>query len=130
MPRPAFLLIAPLLLASCQSQPPPAAPASSVPQVSLRSPAALASEGRAFAEARCSACHAVAARGISPNPDSPPFEAIANTPGLTAETLRAWLGNAHDFPAEMYFAIEPADIDDLVAYIVTLERADYIPPIE
>lgn len=85
--------------------------------------------GRAFAEGRCARCHGVIAGSVSPNPDSPPFEAIANTPGLTPESLHAWLSNAHDFPAEMYFALEPGDVDDLVAYMVTLRRADYEPPV-
>lgn len=103
---------------------PPATTATEVPG------ATPVERGLAFAEYRCAACHAVAPGEVSSNPDSPTFEMVANTPGLSEESLSSWLHNSHDFPAEMYFAIADENIDDLVAYMLTLRRADYKPPIQ
>ncbi|MEN9718544.1 MAG: hypothetical protein RIQ99_1422 [Pseudomonadota bacterium] len=85
--------------------------------------------GRVFAEAHCAACHAIEPNGSSPNPESPPFEAVANTRGLTAATLAQFLRDSHNYPGQMNFTIDRAKIDDLAAYIVTLKRADYRPAI-
>lgn len=85
--------------------------------------------GKAFAEAHCTACHAITPNGTSPNPESPPFEAVVNTSGLTADTLARFLRDSHNFPGAMAFEIDRAKIDDLTAYMVTLKRADYHPEI-
>ena len=85
--------------------------------------------GRAIAEARCAACHAVTANGTSPNPESPGFEDIANRQGLTSATLRQYLRDAHNYPEAMQFRIDRGQVRDLSAYIVTLKRADYKPAI-
>jgi len=91
--------------------------------------AASQQRGKAFAEAHCAACHAITPNGTSPNPESPPFEAVVNTTGLTADTLAQFLRDSHNFPGAMAFAIDRAKIDDLAAYMVTLKRADYHPEI-
>lgn len=85
--------------------------------------------GRAVAEARCAACHAVAANSASPNPESPGFEDIANRKGLTSATLRQYLRNAHNYPDAMQFKLDRGQVRDLSAYIVTLKRSDYKPAI-
>lgn len=103
-----------------------------VPAPSATAPAPLspsAQRGLAFAKANCSGCHAVEGNGASPNADAPAFVAIANMPDLTGETLRQYLRDSHNFPAAMNFAVEPAQIDDLADYVVTLKRADYKPDI-
>lgn len=87
---------------------------------------AARSDGLAFAQRHCAACHAIDA-GISPRPEAPSFEAVINTPGLTAETLRPWLRNSHNFPAIMNFEIAPDQIDALAAYMLTLRSPDYKP---
>lgn len=84
-------------------------------------------QGREFALANCSSCHAVVRGELSPNPQSPPFEAVANRPGLTAETLVPWLNNSHFFPDIMNFDIEPGQVENLASYMLTLQHEDYRP---
>ena len=94
-------------------------------------PALTAKEkrGRAFAQAHCAACHGIGAGAISPNPESPSFEAVVNTGGLTAGTLETFLRDSHNFPGAMAFQIAAAKVSDLTAYMVTLKRPDYRPEI-
>lgn len=87
-------------------------------------------QGLAFAKAHCAACHDVTGEQTSPNPQAPQFNAIANTRGLTDKTLTSWLSDSHNYPELMDFEIEDKDIDDLAAYILTLQSADYKPPIQ
>lgn len=98
------------------------------PDTAHRSDAPPSARGLAFAQAHCSTCHAVET-GSSPRPEAPTFAAIINTPELTADTLRPWLGNSHNFPEMMNFAIAPEQIDDLAAYMLTLKDPAYKPPI-
>lgn len=90
---------------------------------------ASAKRGLDFATVRCSGCHAVRANQGSPNPESPPFEAVANQPGLTVTTLRQFLRDSHNYPAAMNFKIDRAMINDLANYIVTLKSDSYRPGI-
>lgn len=89
--------------------------------------AADAERGLAFAQQRCSGCHAVVENRASPEPEAPSFEEIANRPGVTATTLREFLRDSHNFPQAMNFRVEPAGIADLAAYVETLRKADYRP---
>jgi len=89
---------------------------------------APAARGLAFAQANCAVCHAVQT-GTSPNAEAPAFAQVINTPGLTADTLRPWLRDSHNFPEVMNFAIAPEQIDDLAAYLMTLKDPAYRPPI-
>lgn len=88
-----------------------------------------ATRGLAFAGMYCSACHAVNT-GNSREPAAPPFEAVVNVPGLTAETLKSWLRDSHNYPEVMNFEIAAAQIDDLSSYMLTLQHPDYRPPIQ
>jgi len=83
----------------------------------------------AYAQASCGGCHAVGRRSVSPNPQAPPFAAIVNQEGLTRNTLAAWLRNAHNYPDEMKFSLEPRQVDELVAYMLTLRDPNYRPGI-
>jgi mono/diheme cytochrome c family protein len=83
--------------------------------------------GHAFAEAHCTACHAITANGSSPNPEAPPWDDIANRPGVTAGTLAEFLADAHNYPAAMDFTVERRAIGDLAAYMLTLRRPGYKP---
>jgi mono/diheme cytochrome c family protein len=105
------------LLAACQPAAPPetATPAARDP-------------GLAFAQGSCGGCHAVERRQLSPNPEAPPFPAIVNQPGLTRDTLGAWLRDAHNYPEEMEFYLEGPEVEALVGYMLTL-RGDYRPAI-
>lgn len=78
--------------------------------------------GLVYAEAACGACHAVAAgKNRSPNAKAPPFEAIANTPGMTPMALNVWLHTPihRDMP---YVLVEPDRVDALVEYVVSLRK--------
>ncbi|MEO0688847.1 MAG: hypothetical protein AAFY51_00975 [Pseudomonadota bacterium] len=75
----------------------------------------------------CGDCHAVQRPFQSPNPDAPSFEAIANSAGLTEETLSAWLLDAHNYPEQMDFELSEAEAREVADYLVTLQREDYTP---
>lgn len=83
----------------------------------------------AFVEASCGGCHSVERQGISPNPDAPPFAAIANQEGLNEATLETWLLDAHNYPEEMEFELEQPEVAGLVNYILTLRDPNYRPGI-
>lgn len=123
-----------LTISACSSGPKSKGPGANRPTPAQASAAASgsgqSSRGLAFAQANCSGCHAVTAGRGSPNPEAPPFEVVVNTQGLTAATLKPWLRNSHNFPTMMNFAIAADHIDDLAAYMTTLQRSDYTPPIQ
>jgi hypothetical protein len=98
-----------MLLAACTTTPEPAP------------------EPPAFVEAACGGCHAVQPPYLSPNPQAPSFESIANRIGVTRSTIRAWLVNAHNYPEQMDFDLEREHVDQTVDYMITLRRADYVP---
>src|SRR3546814_1024104 len=79
-------------------------------------------QGLAFSQEHCSACHAIDT-GISPKPEAPSFEAIINTPGLTARTLNPWLRNSHNFPEIMNFEI--ARSEEHTSELQSLMRISY-----
>lgn len=83
-----------------------------------------------MSEALCSGCHAVKPGEISSNPMSPTFEMIANSPGLTGETLSAYLRDSHNYPELMNFEVAEEDGDVLAAYIITLSSEEFTPPIQ
>ncbi|WAT19068.1 c-type cytochrome [Aurantiacibacter sp. MUD11] len=85
-------------------------------------------EGHALAQAACAGCHSVEPYGLSPNPDAPEWPVIANTPGLTRETLTTWLVEAHNYPEQMDFYLEEDEVELLVNYMLTLRREDFHPP--
>ena len=83
--------------------------------------------GLAFVQQHCASCHGVSANTISPNPESPSFEDVANKPGLTVATLRQFLSNSHNYPAAMNFTVDRARIRDIAAYMLTLRKPNYRP---
>ena len=73
----------------------------------------------------CASCHSVEATGAkSPNSSAPIWVDIANTPGMTAAALTVFLSTPHQKMPDLI--IPPANMQDLVAYILTLKR---LPPI-
>lgn len=120
MKSPTALLAAPpvllaALLSACQTGTPVAS-------------ASAAPDPPAFVEAACGGCHAVEPPFLSPNPASPTFEMIANTPGVTDDTLAKWLTDAHNYPEVMDFDLTEEQIGTVADYLVTLRRDDYVPP--
>ena len=117
MIKPVFLAALAVTLAACATAPGP------------KHLTAQQKRGQAFAKTHCAICHGIGRGDTSPNPESPPFEAVVNTIGLTAETLGTFLRDSHNYPGQMTFKIDAAKVDDLAAYMVTLKRADYHPEI-
>lgn len=111
------LLCLPLLLIGCQNL-----------QSAEPAPATVPPRGQALAQASCGGCHAVGLYGQSSNSNAPPFGAIANQEGLTAETLSSWLRGAHNYPREMDFQLGQREVDELVAYMLTLRDPNYRRP--
>jgi mono/diheme cytochrome c family protein len=76
-------------------------------------------KGLAYAQEICSTCHNVLRTDApSPNKQAPPFKKIANTPGMSVTALTVWSRTTH--PTMPNLVIAPEDMDDLIAYIVTL----------
>jgi mono/diheme cytochrome c family protein len=71
-------------------------------------------EGRRLAQQWCSACHGA-------SDAVPSLETIANRPGRTPYTLRAWLMEPH--PPMPNFSLPREQIDDLVAYLTSLAKS-------
>jgi len=100
------------------------APASTASQ--LRAPALIpiadigdARKGLLYAQQVCAGCHNVLQTdAASPNRQAPAFKTVANTPGMSITALTVWSRTSH--PTMPNLVIEPADMDDLIAYILSL----------
>ena len=76
--------------------------------------------GRVFARQVCSPCHAVTVvqasqRVMAIGPD---FQTIANTPGMTATALRAFLQTPH--PKMPNLILNPEQSADVIAFVLSL----------
>ena len=78
--------------------------------------------GRAFAAANCSRCHAIGPAGDSPLPKAPPFRMLHQRYPVEelSESLAEGIRTAH--PAMPEFRLDQSQIDDLIAYLKSLER--------
>lgn len=77
--------------------------------------------GAVYANKVCAACHAVLANEqISPLPQAPTFQSVADTPGMTEMALTVWLQSSH--PTMPNIVLEPDDLRNVVAYIRSLDR--------
>ncbi len=80
-----------------------------------------AEAGLAYARTICSECHAIQANDrLSPNPKSPPFAKIANTPGMTGAALNVILQTPHRNMPD--FIIPARERADVIAYILSLQK--------
>jgi tetratricopeptide (TPR) repeat protein len=80
-----------------------------------------ARKGVAYARRVCSGCHNIQATDApSPAKQAPPFRKIANTPGMSVTALTVWSRTAH--PTMPNLVIDPSDMDDLIAYILSLRE--------
>lgn len=77
-------------------------------------------KGLEYARAVCAECHAVE-RSVaqSPNREAPSFVTVAETRGMTAMAIRAWLQSAH--PTMPNLLVKAEDRDNLIAYILGLK---------
>jgi mono/diheme cytochrome c family protein len=84
--------------------------------------------GHTLAAGVCAACHSIEAGAAvvapSPNHDAPTFVSVANTPGMTATALTAFIYTPHHLMPDL--VIPPDDARDLIAYILSLKK---VPPI-
>jgi mono/diheme cytochrome c family protein len=79
-----------------------------------------ATRGLTYAQAHCAGCHAILFDDVvSPNPDSPAFKAVADTPGITRTALSVFLQSPH--PTMPNLILSGEDADDLIAYILSLK---------
>ena len=124
-----FALILAAMLAGCQSVAPAPVSASQAPasQTSAPTPPAPSTEIPNLVVAVCGDCHGVEPPFLSPNEDAPGFDAIANSAGLTGESLTAWLIDAHNYPELMEFALSEEEARAVAEYMVTLQSEDYVP---
>ena len=115
------MALASLLLAGCQSAGPVAAPAAGPSTASAGADAVPD-----YVTAICGECHAVKDNAVSPNPQAPGFADIANSPGLTRDTLVTFLSDAHNYPMQMDVDLVDEDIEVIADYMLTLRSDDYI----
>ncbi|MBG0808675.1 cytochrome c [Methylosinus sp. H3A] len=80
--------------------------------------------GRAIANANCSRCHAIGARGKSPNPASPPFRTLAKKYPLDnlEEALAEGIVVGHGGLDMPRFEFSPGQIEALLAYLTSIQR--------
>lgn len=78
-----------------------------------------------YVTAVCGDCHAVTDNAVSPNPQAPGFADIANSPGVTKETVVAFLSDAHNYPMQMDVDLDADDIEEIADYMMTLQSGDY-----
>lgn len=111
--RAAALVAALAWLGACANtpEPPPAAPT-----------AGNIAEGQRLAEINCASCHAIGTSGESPNPLSPPFRTFSrNYPVNRLEEAFAE-GILVGHPSMPEFRLEPAQIEDLLGYIQSIQE--------
>ena len=79
--------------------------------------------GLVYAKKACSECHAVEKGEVSPDIKAPNFSAIADSPGMTERALVVWLQSSHHATMPN-FIIAPDDLDNVVAYIMSLRATE------
>jgi cytochrome c len=87
---------------------------------------ALAQSGRAqrgltFAQTNCSQCHAIGRVGDSPLAEAPPFRTLHTRYPIEdlAEALAEGITTGH--PSMPQFQLDPAQINDLLAYLNSIQ---------
>jgi mono/diheme cytochrome c family protein len=82
-----------------------------------------AKTGQALAQKLCSGCHIVDSVAAASVPaDVPSFEAIANSPGQTMETIAGRIVIPH--PPMPQIQLTRLEIGDVAAYILSLRKAE------
>ena len=82
--------------------------------------------GRAFAQRNCATCHATGRTDASPYTPAPPFRTLHERYDVEAlaEALAEGIVVGHRGERQMpQFVLTPAQIDDLLAYLKSLEPA-------
>jgi cytochrome c len=81
-----------------------------------------AQRGEVFLRTNCGQCHAIGRFGDSPLPIAPPFRTLHERYPVEdlAEALAEGIITGH--PTMPEFQLDPAQINDVMAYLKTLER--------
>ncbi|MBM1171017.1 c-type cytochrome [Microvirga arabica] len=94
--------------------------------LALGSSAVLAQSGRVqrgftFAQTNCSQCHAIGRFGDSPIPEAPPFRTLHTLYPIEdlAEAFAEGITTGH--PSMPQFELDPAQINDLLAYLNSIQ---------
>ena len=119
-------ICAAFVLTACQ----PASPVAEAGQPAARTAAVTSGHAAPLPKViarSCQGCHAVRLHLPSPHPAAPGFADIANLEGLTRSTFAAFLREAHNYPEEMKMTLTPQEVEDIVAYVLTLRRPNYRP---
>lgn len=106
--------------AACSAVQPAAPPSSSWP-TAADGPAPAAERGRQLAEAACSGCHSTGAAGPSPMAAAPPFRQVVHRYPLDRLEAAFAEGLVTSHPAMPAFVFRASEIDDLVAWLETVE---------
>jgi mono/diheme cytochrome c family protein len=109
-------LAAALALAACAAEAPDPQAANAAPQDTQ------IETGRRLAELNCASCHAVGAEGASRNPDAPPLRRLAERypATLMADAFPQRMAVGH--PAMPEFPFDTAEIDALLAYLLSIQE--------
>jgi cytochrome c len=90
----------------------------------LAQPTVDIEQGRLFAQRHCATCHAIGRIGASPYAPAPPFRTLHERYAVEvlAEALAEGIVVGHTGTRQMpRFVLTPAEIDNLLAYLVSLE---------
>jgi len=94
--------------------------------IASASTAAMAQSGRVqrgfkFAQTNCSQCHAIGLVGESPVPEAPPFRTLHTRYPVEdlAEAFAEGITTGH--PSMPQFQLDPAQINDLLAYLQSIQ---------
>ena len=78
--------------------------------------------GHAYAKTQCAKCHSIVPDGnTSPNASAPPFQAIADTRGMTRTALFVFFRSPHATMPNLI--VRGDDLDNIIAYILSLKSA-------
>lgn len=121
-----LVLAGSLTLSGCASPPTVVSEGadSALPSLSADLDAAAASRGRAIALVGCASCHAIDAAGASPFAPATPFRDIVRRRSLDDIEAGFAQGLVTTHPAMPPYVFRAGEIDDLIAYLETLEPSE------
>ena len=76
--------------------------------------------GKAVAQRWCVSCHVVSTTQKQGSDQAPTWRAVANRPGTSSDSLHAFLAHPHGKMPD--FKLSSTDVDNVVAYILSLKR--------
>ena len=92
-----------------------------IPATALAQLIGDAEKGRQYASEVCSQCHAVRpGERQSPVAEAPPFQAVADTSGMTSIALAAWFQSSH--PTMPNIQMSDAEMRDVIQYLLGLKK--------